>query len=164
MYLSARMLENKSFFCLFVFFFAKWSGTKKELYPSSIAFVFPKWSLSQNPLFVKGLFSLIISMCLFLLVHFLFLKMKYCYMFILFFLLHLCKVKTKQKRRTHRLDRERKSSRPNCNSWQDVMLGWNPSRPALEWCLDCLPPSSSSFLNSRLFLFVLSTSGMLSLE
>lgn len=47
---------------------------KKELYPSSIAFVFPKWSLSQNPLFVKGLFSLIISMCLFLLVHFLFLK------------------------------------------------------------------------------------------
>lgn len=153
---------SKTSLFLFVFF-AKWSGTKKELYLSLIAFVFPKWSLSQNPLFVKGLFSFIISMCVFTCAFSFFKKWNIVACLFWVFLLHLCKVKTK-KRRTHRLDRERKSSRPNWNSWQDVMLGWNPSRPALEWCLDCLPPPSSSFLNSCLFLFVLSMSGMLSLE
>lgn len=54
--------------------------------------------------------------------------------------------------------RDHELSRPKCNSRQDVMLGLNPSRPAVERCLDC------PLYTVCLFLFVLSMSGMLSLE
>lgn len=73
-----------------------------------------RWSSSQNPLFVKGL-------CFFL---DLFLSCMF-----LFWIIFCLKKKKKE------LDAE-DFTRPKSN--RDVMLGSNPSRPALEPCLDCL--------------------------
>lgn len=117
---------------------------KREALPISDSTCFCKWSLSQNPLFVKGLYFYYdyfsyVSFCLFYSCLFL----NHCLTFSAWFM-------SKEKNKTNVDWTEKKNCQDqNVTRCKDVMLGWNPSRPAPEQRLDCPP------LHCCLFVFLL---------
>lgn len=124
----------------------------KKALPISDSTCVCKCSLSQNPLFVKGLFIIFL---MFLFVYFTHVFSKSLLLFFFFFFSFLLKSCQKNVNWTENM---------NCQdqnvTLQDVMLGLNPSLPALERCLDCFPLYTAVCL----VLFTLLMSGMLALE